>query len=720
MDGAVGKHGGGIEKVIAAMVEGAAKAALAGAAPSEGFDIDRFGRELMAAKDPAALLESFVVQTRSDEGASALERRLAERLGEAGIFEDEGRLPGLRVVRPRTSGLFYLRIEDAELPYLAKLRVLGVEAALNGALLCSALLDDPRGASMEEIVRTEQRVARSVAQQAQTPVLDPEELGCGGEWADRKAIAAGIECLRLPYRLSARFRVNAREGEAAIEVELVPPRLMPAKAYVDGLGIVPASDAMRRRAATDYNLRVLVLLCAYVFNNTPDLHRVWISGVVDTATSHACYCSAALEREDLEGIDLARAEPVSLMRFLCASMDESDGTLAPVAQGFSMDEERFCPKGRYRTVELSDERLSSASAAANLGCRYVHGLSVREDAARAEVARKASAALGPSTEENVRSVLEIARESGDPDVIAASREVARRLIEGEIDESDPEAVEESFKAASALRQTVADAQKKLFAGDAEGCAAVVAEALAPIEADSRYRDDAGTRWRLFDGYADRVIYNRLFADDCPEVRLVPRAYFDALQLLSASDLLLERPEAACDLARQAAHMAPLSTQAALNYSHCLLELGRVEEASEECCRMLRCASDPQSIGFGYITMAQLQWKLGNMVASQACYQMASRMLPGGIVDAARQIASLLGAENSESLSDERVAEALAARGIPLAPSEEVLQVLEEGAAAAIDENLFRPGREMLYLLTALTRDDIDHGILRSLEDEPDF
>lgn len=169
MDGAVGKHGGGIEKVIAAMVEGAAKAALAGATPSEGFDIDRFGRELMAAKDPAALLESFVVQTRSDEGASALERRLAERLGEAGIFEDEGRLPGLRVVRPRTSGLFYLRIEDAELPYLAKLRVLGVEAALNGALLCSALLDDPRGASMEEIVRTEQRVARSVAQQAQTP-----------------------------------------------------------------------------------------------------------------------------------------------------------------------------------------------------------------------------------------------------------------------------------------------------------------------------------------------------------------------------------------------------------------------------------------------------------------------------------------------------------------------------------------------------------------------
>ena len=136
--------------------------------------------------------------------------------------------------------------------------------------------------------------------------------------------------------------------------------------------------------------------------------------------------------------------------------------------------------------------------------------------------------------------------------------------------------------------------------------------------------------------------------------------------------------------------------------------------------MLECASDPQSIGFGYITMAQLQWKLGNMVASQACYQMAMRVLPAGIVEAARQISSLLGATPQESLSDEHALQALANRGIPFAPTDEVVDVLREGAAAAIDENLFIPGKELLFLVVALTRDDIDHGILRSLEDEPDF
>ena len=70
---------------------------------------------------------------------SALETHLAERLQEAGVA---GRRRGrdareLRVVRPRTSGLFYLRIDEDELRYAAKLRVLRVEAALNGALLAT-------------------------------------------------------------------------------------------------------------------------------------------------------------------------------------------------------------------------------------------------------------------------------------------------------------------------------------------------------------------------------------------------------------------------------------------------------------------------------------------------------------------------------------------------------------------------------------------------------
>lgn len=702
-------------ELFAAIVGGAADA---GATVEDAFDIDRLGRKLMAADDPVAILKGFVSRVRASKFSCALETRLADRLDESGLLGDDVITPAFRVVRPKTSGLFYLRIDDPELPYLAKLRVLGAEAALNACLMCSALLDEPLSASMEEVVRTEQRIARSVAQQATSAVVDLGEQKANGEWRDRRAIAAGIECLRLPYRLQARFRVNSAAGEAAIEVDLAPPRIMPRTVLVDGIGIVAASEAMRRAAATDYNLRVLAMIAAYAFANSCDLRRIWVAGVVDTATSHACYCSAVLEQEDLEGLDLAHLEPVALMRFLCASIDESGGTLSPVAQGFSLDEERFCPRGRHERPELTDRKLSPPAGTA-LGCREVSGISVDEGALVAEVGRNAASLLTDSTQANVRAIMTLANETADPRVIAAARKVVGGLIAGDLDESDPEAICEAFQSDD-LADATRKAQEDLLKGDAAACASAIAEALAPIEAEGRFRDSAEVCWRVFDGYADRVLYNRLFSPEGHKVRLAPRPYFDALQLLSASDLLLGRPEAACDLARQAARLAPLSTQASLNFSHCLLELGRVEESIAECSRMLECASDPQSIGFGYITMAQLQWKLGNMVASQACYQMAMRVLPAGIVEAARQISSLLGATPQESLSDEHALQALADRGIPLAPTDEVIEVLREGATAAIDENLFIPGKELLFLVVALTRDDIDHGILRSLEDEPDF
>ena len=703
-------------ELFAAMVGGTTNA---GATAEGAFDVDRLGRKLMAADDPVAFLRGFVSRVRASKFSCALEARLTDRLDESGLLGDDGITPAFRVVRPKTSGLFYLRIDDPELPYLAKLRVLGAEAALNACLMCSALLDEPLSAGMEEVVRTEQRIARSVAQQATSAVVDLDEEKACGEWRDRRAIAAGIECLRLPYRLQARFRVNSTVGEAAIEVDLTPPRIMPRAVLVDGIGIVAASEAMRRAAATDYNLRVLAMIAAYVFANTCDLRRIWVAGVVDTATSHACYCSAVLEREDLEGLDLAHLEPVALMRFLCAAIDESGGTLSPVAQGFSLDEERFCPRGRHERVELTDRRLSPPAVAA-LGCRDLSGISVDDGALAAEVGRKAASLLTDSTQANVRAIMALADETADPRITAAARKVVSGLIAGDLDESDPEAVCEAFENADDLAAVTRKAQESLLKGDAAACASAVAGALAPIEAQGRFRDSAEVCWRVFDGYADRVLYNRLFSPEGHEVRLAPRPYFDALQLLSASDLLLGRPEAACELARQAARLAPLSTQASLNFSHCLLELGRVEESVDECSRMLECASDPQSIGFGYITMAQLQWKLGNMVASQACYQMAMRVLPAGIVEAARQISSLLGATPQEPLSDEHALQALADRGIPFAPTDEVVDVLREGAAAAIDENLFIPGKELLFLVVALTRDDIDHGILRSLEDEPDF
>ena len=116
-------------------------------APSR-LDLDGLSRTLASSPDPMRALSRFVSDVRrrtaqAEAGAapSALETYLAERLEEAGVADAGGRL-SVRVVRPRTSDLFYLRIDDEELSWSDKLRVMRVEAALNGALLAASALED--------------------------------------------------------------------------------------------------------------------------------------------------------------------------------------------------------------------------------------------------------------------------------------------------------------------------------------------------------------------------------------------------------------------------------------------------------------------------------------------------------------------------------------------------------------------------------------------------
>lgn len=711
----------GLGRLFAALVDNAADEPR-GRSRAGGLDFERLTRELSASSDPVASLATWAIQTAADEESCALERRLAERLRGCGIFDDALEMPQVRVVRPRTSGLFYLRVEDTQTTYGAMLRVLAIEAALNSALLCSAVLEDAAEASVEEVVRAEQRVARSIAAQAQTPFETPEGEPTRGEWHARRAIAGGIECLRLPYRLTARFRVNVAAGAAAIECDLAVPELMPKSCYVDGLGVVPASAAMRRRAATDYNLRLVVLLAAYAFAAVEELDEVWVAGVVDTASSHACYCSARFAREDLEGLDLTRIEPVSLLRFLCAEMDEADGRLSPVRQGFSLEDELFCPPERYASVELGARRFSGRVAEL-LGCSDVRGLAARQPAALEEAGRRASARLGDTTAANVRAVLESGREVAalyeDETIEEAARRVAEAIIAGDVDDTDPHAVQEAFVFADGLAAAVDEGQHLLLSGKAAEAAELLAAALAPIEAQGLYQDAPGVSWRVFDDYAQRALYNRLWAKKGQEVRLAPAAYLESLATLSAVHLALGHADAAVQLARQAARLAPLSSQASLHYSSCLLAAERPEDAAEECSRLLLSASTPAGAGMGYLQMAHLQWMRGRTLAARACLQRASELLPTQTLLAALQVAALAGFGHAEPLAAARVKEALDAYAIPFSPTEDVVATLVDVAGAALDEEVFWVARDALRLLVQTTRDDVLHGMLRSIEDEPD-
>ena len=696
------------------------------------FDLDDLARSLAAASDPAALLRSFaegvrergeLAATGSVEAPGGLELYLAERLLEAGVSEGgRAALPALRVVRPRTSNLFYLRVEDDELPWLSKVRLLRVEAALNGALLASrALPDGGTGASLEEVVRCEQRACRSIVAQAPR-VAGRREGPALGEWDVREAISFGIEAFQLPYRLTARFRVNVRAGVAAIEADLVPPRAWASTAFVDGLGIVAATSEMRRRAATDYNLRLGVLLAAYALAVAPRLSAVWVAGVVDTAASHACYYSACLTRRLLEDVDLASAfDPVALMRAAGAAMDERGRELAPVRQDFSLDDELFCPARRFEPVELSSRALPPQAAEA-LGCAEVRGLSADEARGRRVAADALMRELGGSTEQNVRALLALADGTGEKDVREAALRCVRALVDGELAD-DPLEIAGALVFGDALTRGADRAQELLHAHDVEAAEREALAALAACgEDEGAYADGDGRSWRVFGGYEDRALYNRLLARPGEACSLAPAALPEAHLVASAAELVQGRPDAAAAHARRVSELVPFSTQASLQLVTCLQEAGDLGAAEAELSRFLSIAHDPHAIALAYLRMAQLQWQAGRVLAAQACYQRACHGAGAALVVSGPAVLALIaqvGEAIATALSPEQVESALRGAGIPVAPTEEVVATLAEAARAAVNAEVFPAARDLTRALDALVRDDVTFGVLRSLESEPD-
>lgn len=713
------------------------------------LDIDVLSQRLMTSDDPLSDLGLVVADVRSREqdvggkGATSiiapnssnqgalppsnLEVFLADSLDDAGLLAPDVAIPSVSAVRPHTSHLFYLRVNDPELSYAAKLKVLGIEAALNAALLASTFFEDADDVPMEELVRFRQRVATSVISQIPT-IADGlptrEEERPNGEWAVRKGISTGIEHFQVPYRLQASFRTNVADGDVAFVVDLTPPSVMPAHVWVDGVGIVSATPEMRRRAATDYNLRVGILLAACAFRCSSLIQRVWVAGSVDTPQSHDCYYSVRFDREGFSKIPLTGTfDPVETYRSFAAVLDEHDGQLSPVRQDFSLESERFCPARRYETVELSKRVLADPFATA-LGAHRVAQLGIVEESKRIEVASQISRHLTSSTEGNVRAIMELAGNDDDATVREAARRCATKLIDGAIAEDDPQAIQDEFVNGDALTIAVEKAKEQLSQKDAEGALSVTLGALEPLELAHAYEDTPAVEWRAFGSYVDRALYNRLLWDGSRETRLVPDAYLEAQLVVSVAALAQGQRSMATERARRAVEIAPLSIHSRLQLAQCLDTEGRSDDAMAEVGHLLELAHDPEGVGLGYFRMASYEWNRQDMRAARACYQRALSFMPGIANQMAFQLSAIVlqlqgAATTSEPLSEGQVRAALAARDIAIAPTEEVSDVFFEGMRASLDAEIFPVAREFMTILGLMTHDDVYYGMLRSIEDEPD-
>lgn len=711
----------------------------------------------------------------------AVSSYLARSLDEAGLFAADADLPGVTVIRPSRSKTFYLRVDEAQVAWPDMVRVLAIEGALNRTLFAwehlSAEAEDAEAAldaqalalkapedeqaddtdsaaipagtadtaipaetealastpddagdtpsagtpTIEDCYRFNQALVSSIAAQVGTDPIPHASMGdVMGEWGVRQSISAGIETFRLPLRLVANFRVNLMGGDAAIVTKFVPAGAQPASVWSEELGrIVPTSHQMREMEATSYALRCILLLASHAFRCSRRLCHVSVAVVLDTPTRHACLLTGDVARRALRELDLARSfDAVDTCRQLGLTFKLRDGALTEVEQGFSLDDERFCPSTRYATVDLSS-RLLPRFEANLLGATRVSDLAINENAHRSEVARELFRELTPSTEKNVREILGLTSRDSDPSVVDAGRRTARALIDGSLSDDDAYGMEDEFVDGDELTRSCQRASQLLERNRAHEAVGVLTDALAPIDALDTYTDTDTVVWREFTSYVARTLYNRLLAKPGVTVRLVPDAYFGA-QLLMATALMLDgKTEAALGFARRAQDLNPLDMSGTLRATRCLEILGRQDEAARELRHYLAYAFDPQGIGTCYYRLAFMEWHLGNLDVADACYQKAvvSRASCSGA--AMLELQTMRAMTATRGVDPKQVEEVLEEADVPLAPTEKVVGVLVEAAQAATDAEVFPVARSFATLLGALSGDDVMHGVVNSLEREPD-
>ncbi len=697
--------------------------------PPSTLDLASLSDRIVGASDPIAELKLFVgiTRTREAEGGedapSPFERFAARMLVEAGLLKNDVKLPRMRIVRPPASGMFYLRIIDQQLPYLAKVRVLALEAALNALRFSDTYFDDPDAHEVEEHFQLLQKLTHSIAAQAPSlsdhvPITDDESPDT--EWAVRMAISTAIESFQLPHRLSASWRVNVADGNVAFEIELPPEATFPATRYVEDLGLVATSREMRRKAASDYGLRLALLVANAAFRCSELIKHVWVAGTVQTATRTACYLSVDFDRWRFERLDLSDLDDLAAVYHSFApAMRYEDGILRPVEQTFSLDERRFCPPRRYEPISLSTRRIAQPWAE-SLGTERVFGLAIDEGSSREVMAADIMAKLGESTEQNVHLIMELAGDAPDPTVRSAAERTVSKLIAGDIDD-DAQSIGREFLIGDPLSSAVRHAGKLLSQSAPQEAQRILEEALTPLDEAGLYADTPHTEYRFFPSYVERALYNRLFAYEGRLPSLVPQAYFQAHFLLSVSYLMQGSFERALSHARRLVELAPLDARSHAHLTRCLELMGRDDEAVDVLTHLLTIAHDPEGLALAYYRMAFFQWKQGHTLAAQACYATSLRFAPAFTPLVTMEMATLAYQNPGsfrEELSEQEIEQLLDDQGIPIAPTEEMSEAFLDCARASLDAEIFPVARNFAWILGAFSGDDIIAGVIRSIEDAP--
>lgn len=750
-----------------------------------------------------------------------IERFAAHVLRHSGLFDNAVTLPDLVFVRLNATGFFYIRSKQQAFAPEAKQYILRIEQALNAIVLIDQKLHKPQvkdadasAKSMDARTLTNEE-AYSYLQDYATNILtlskklrtsanaDARANASGradtsanantrtdsttnaSEWAVRHFISYALETLALPIRLEANWRVNVAAGNIGLTFEAPTQSLFPPFLTINKQ-LVKATPEMLNMCASAYTLRLGVLLASICFDASPQIQHVWIAAERKVHMQTQTLLSVDFDRARFENAYREdTSDLVGFYRAFVPSYSLENCSLQPTSPLFSLDEARFCPEARYGSMYDSTKKLNTAQAHA-LGCTHASHLAIEEDEKRAEIMRALVPKLLSCDQENACShnvsvLMELANNTPDEAVRKACKRSAKSLIDGTL-ENTPGAIAKAFVHGDELNVAVSRAVAACNKNDFTSCIEVLTPCLKAIDKRGLYQDSDLIKWRYFNNYIDRALYNKQYEQvelqqtirdvrlkalelkapqlenlsqslDFPSLMnvdfsandasskgfgtrasapapsttqelslmLVPDAYYECLLGLSVAWAQLEHFDKALDYVARLIKIAPVDAQAHVQLIKCLMGLGHVKEAKAELYQYMEIAYAPEALALCYYQMSRIQIMENHKLAAEACLASAMHYMPH-----LSQIVQIEFPDGSttdlkgfrDRLSKKELREILKTQDIPPAPTPEIKHFVYEGTKASIDAGLFGVARNFASFLGILASDDVVMGIIRSIEKDP--
>ncbi|WP_372445340.1 tetratricopeptide repeat protein [Bifidobacterium pluvialisilvae] len=395
-------------------------------------------------------------------------------------------------------------------------------------------------------------------------------------------------------------------------------------------------------------------------------------------------------------------EPRRVYRDFHAVMDiDGTGALQPINAQFDLRDSRYSPIGAQDEPELSDRRFSRPLSNV-IGARDALGLAIQ----RADVLQHAlgdfhrlAAADGLSSVDKAQRAMTTIRRIADPELLDMASDVTSALIDGR------DTPDSDFPLGNRLDAERLKARDLLFGGQADKAVETAEAAVSGM--DKLFAGTGGVP-RYFNSYAERVVYNRMFATPDEHTLLIPDNLFYAHMELADVLSQLEGPQAALPHLNAMVAYAPTYP---LSHLKLAVQLARAQDwdsARAACLNALRVALDRDDAAFAYYRLAYAEWMRDEFDVAAACYMMSDYISSGAVPALEPEFNELVARARSQCIPVPRDLDeaqtVLRGHELPVWPDTEAAPIIREAARQCVDNALFVPARTLSMAAARMTAD----------------